>query len=278
VLTPGRLNLHESELVAVQTRATDITGSFDPTGKFISAPKGSSEVDFEQDLIASVRVLSRGQLSVTVPLVETYRRSPSLGADGRVSSIVDTGGGVGDIQVNARWDATLTGASRFIPGVAVLASLTMPTGVPPELATHPLGSDATGAGMVQGALGLSLEQTFGDALVNLTGSATLHTSRDIDGVHTLLGPSFNAFAAVGYSFAPLPVVAVTVSYTGALDTQTDGVASSGRTQLRFGLSTGYAFNDSWRIQGGVFGDPPAAHFGQGQPSGAGLSATVFRTW
>jgi hypothetical protein len=270
-LSPGRLNLHESELVGLQFKGTVVTGAFGGNGSFTPQPPGTGEVDFEEDLIASLRVLDRGQFTVVLPLVETWRHE---------TGISDSGGGVGDLQVNLRWDATNAGASRTIPGIAVLASLLLPTGLPPEDATHVLSTDATGVGMVQGTLGLSLEQTFGKVLVNLTGSGTLHTARTVQGMHTELGPSFNAFAALGYSFDAGPVAALTASYTGELDSLNDGTPQpeSSRTQLRFAITGGYAITDQWRIQGGVFADPPAAHFGENQPSGAGMSATLLRVW
>src|SRR5262249_41738307 len=66
VLTPGRLNLHESGLVGVQVRGMANTGSFNASGAFVGVPKGVAEGDFEQDLIATLRVLSRGQFTVLV--------------------------------------------------------------------------------------------------------------------------------------------------------------------------------------------------------------------
>jgi hypothetical protein len=275
VLTPGRLNLHESALVGVQVKGTGSIGSFDANGAFVGNPKRVAEGDFEQDLIATLRVLGSGQFTVVVPIVETYRHEEGISAGG---------GGFGDIQVGARWDATQAGASVTIPGIAVLASVVLPTGLPPEQvdqSANTLGTHATGTGAVQGAFGAAVEQTFGKVLVNLTGSVTLHSARTVYGVHTQLGPAFNAFAAMGYDFGPGPVVAATVSYTGTLATMNDGIAApeSTRTQLRFGLATGYAFTDSWRMQGGVFADPPAAHFGKNQPiAGVGASATLFRTF
>jgi hypothetical protein len=270
VLSPGRLQVHESALVGVLVRGTGVTGSFDAKGAFV-APKGAIEADFEEDLVATLRVLADGQFTVIAPIVETYRHVPGIS---------DAGGGLGDLQVSARWDATYAGASVRIPGIAVLATLVLPTGLPLEQAKHPLSSDATGTGAVQGGLGLSLEQTFGKVLYNLTGSGTLHTARTVGGVRTQLGPSFNAFAALGYSFDAGPVAAVTASYTGTLDARTNGAdePSSARTQLRFALSGGWSFDDRWRMQASVFGDPPARHFGQSQPAGLGASIVLFRTW
>jgi hypothetical protein len=270
VLSPGRLQVHETALVGVLVRGTDIFGSFDANGRFVP-PGGAIEGDFEQDLIATVRFLSDGQLTVVLPVVETYRRQ---------APITDAGGGVGDVQASVRWDFTYAGSSVRIPGIAVLGTLVLPTGLPVEQASHPLASDATGTGYVQGGLGVSLEQTFGKWLVNLTGSGTLHSSRTVAGIHTQLGPSFNAFAALGYSFDAGPVAAVSASYTGTLDARADGEDEPGtaRTELRFALSGGYSLNDRWRLQASVFGDPPAPHFGQSQPAGAGASAVIFHVW
>jgi hypothetical protein len=276
VLTPGRLNLHKDALVGVQLRGTGAIGAFDAKGNFHPNPGGDREGDFEEDLIASLRFLTRGQVTLLVPVLETYRREKT-----NAGFISDFGGGVGDLQVTARWDATLAGASLRIPGIAVLASVILPTGVPPELAAHVLTADATGAGTVRGGLGLSLEQTFGKVLVNLTGSGTLTSARNLGGTHTELGPSFNAFAALGYSFEPGPVLALTASYTASLDSKINGVPTpnSARTQLRLALSVGHVFTDAWRMQATLFGDPPGPQAGQNQPTaGVGLSATLFHTW
>lgn len=262
--------MHESALVGVLVRGTAITGSFDSDGGFVT-PKGAVEADFEEDVVATLRVLSDGQFTVVAPIVETYRRVPGIS---------DVGAGFGDLQVSARWDVTYAGSSSRVPGIALLGTLVLPTGLPLEQARHPLSADATGTGAVRGGVGLSLEQTFGKVLVHLTGSGMMHTARTVHGVHTQLGPLFHAFAALGYSFDAGPVVAVSASYLGSAAARTDGVTQpdSARTQLRLALSGGYAFNDSWRMQASVFGDPPARHAGQNQPAGVGASAALFRVW
>src|SRR5262249_54157385 len=53
-LSPGRLELHESALVGLQARLSGITGSFDQRGAFIPNPRGTTEVDVEQDFIATL--------------------------------------------------------------------------------------------------------------------------------------------------------------------------------------------------------------------------------
>lgn len=270
-LVPGRLNMGEDALAAVQVRGTGVTGSFDAAGRFVRSPRGATEIGLEQDLIATVRVLEDGQLSILAPVVETVRRLPGAS---------DAGGGLGDLQYAARWDFTITGMSPPIPGIAVLASLTLPTGVAPEQARRPLGTDATGTGAFHGAFGAALEQTFGRVLINVTGSVTIHSARSVQGMHAQLGPTFSVFGALGWWFDGGAALALTASYLGELATRNDGVAvpDSGRALLRLGLSGGYSFSSAWRLQASVFGDPPAPHAGQNQPAGVGGAATLLRTW
>jgi hypothetical protein len=143
---------------------------------------------------------------------------------------------------------------------------------------HPLATDATGTGAFQGVFGLAAEQTFGHVLVNLTGAVTLHSARDVAGMHTQQGPAFATSAAVGWMFDAGPVLALTAAYTAQLEARSDGAAvpDTARRFLRLGVSGGVPFNDSWRIQGGVFSDVPA--LGQNEPAGVGGAATVIRVW
>src|SRR5437899_11150816 len=78
---PGRLQLFEDAAVAVGVRVVN--------------PWSNQELDLEQDFIGTVRVLKHGQIGVVIPLVETY-----LGLSGRT----DTGGGIGDVTLTARYD------------------------------------------------------------------------------------------------------------------------------------------------------------------------------
>src|SRR5262249_56874513 len=73
VLTPARLTPLDDALLGLQLRGARIVGSFDSSGGYVSAPDGSTELDLEQDLIGTVRVLGRGQLSLMVPFVQTLR-------------------------------------------------------------------------------------------------------------------------------------------------------------------------------------------------------------
>jgi len=160
-VTPGRLALHEIALVGLQAKAATELGSFDAQGRYAGSPAGASELDFEQDLFGAVRVLNRGQVAVLVPLDETRRTAQGL---------AEFGGGLGDINLNLRYDFTLAGASLVVPGIAALVGITFPTGRPPDAPDlRPLATGATGVGAYQVNLGLAVEQAFGPWLMNATG-------------------------------------------------------------------------------------------------------------
>ena len=181
--------------------------------------------------------------------------------------------------VSFRYDFTLAGASPTIPGIAVIAGATFPTGRTPERASPPLASDATGLGMMQGKLGLALEQTYGQLLLNLTSSVVVSASRDLGGGHRAHeAPLLDVSAAAGYFDHQGDAVAFTAEYAAHFGSSLDGVAQpdSARGLLRLGVSAGRPAFDTWRVQGAIFADPPIPHVDFGQPLGLGLSFLLIR--
>src|SRR5690349_20868994 len=77
-LTPGWLANHERALVGAQLRMTETHGSYPTTGRFYAPPPGR-DARVETSLYGSLRLVPRGQISATAPLVFTRRR-----ANGRV--------------------------------------------------------------------------------------------------------------------------------------------------------------------------------------------------
>jgi hypothetical protein len=270
-LTPARLALHEDALVGLQLKGSDLYGSFDGGRRFLGASAGAKELDFEQDLAGSVRVLRRGQLSAILPMVETYRSVPGLS---------EAGGDLGDLQLGARWDFTISGSSVIVPGIALAAGVMLPTGRAPEAATKPLGTDATGIGALQTSIALALEQTFGPWLVNVTGVTAWRAPRTVGSVHAQQGLQFVASAAGGYSFASGPVVALTLAYTAELDAtiNREAIPKSGRAATRIGVAGGVPINDLWRMQGSLATDLPIHYFGWNQPASAVLTLMILRSW
>ncbi|MFT3766782.1 MAG: transporter [Minicystis sp.] len=270
-LGPARLAPHEDGLAAVQIKIGGVYGSFDAHRRFIASPSGTVELDLEQDLIGAVRVLDHGQISLQIPLVETYRRVPGLS---------EAGGGLGDMVLGARWEFTYAGRSRFIPGIALSAGLLVPTGRAPESASGPLAASATGIGAFQGSTALALEHTFGPILVNLTGSVSWRSARTVGALREQQGVQLVASAAGGYTFRNSAVLALTAAYTAELSPSIDGtpVPDGGRAATRVGLAGGYPFAFAWRLQGTVYADLPVRFFGWNQPISSGMTFVLIRSF
>jgi hypothetical protein len=267
-VTPGRLELHEDALVGLQTRSAVVIGSYDVQDRYIASPSGDGEADLEQDLFGALRLLQRAQIALLVPMVETLRSTPQDGSH--------AGGGIGDVNVSARYDFLIAGESR-LPGIALLAGITFPTGTPADAARSRLAVDATGVGAFQGNLALALEQTFGPWLANVTAMVA---QRSPHGGETL-GTQITFLGASGYTFSNEAALAVVVSYSfegDASDSQGVAVPESAKSLSTFSLSLLWPISDAWRFLGGAFINPPAASLGSNQPAAAGLTLTLIRSW
>lgn len=270
-LTPGRLALHEDALIGLQMRGGYVLGSWSPSGQYLASPARAVELDLDQALLGAVRLTERLQAGVVMPVVQTYR-SNDLGSE--------LGAGFGDLQIGGRYDFVLAGESRRVPGIALLASATLPTGVPPEQAKKALATDATGVGCVRLGGGLALEQQFGHVLVNLTGSASWASPRTTTGINAQDGLSFGAFAALGWVWNNTGALALTGSFAAELPGTVDGktVNGDGRASTRVGLAGGSPVTDHLRLSGSLFLDLPASALGRGQPAQAGLTFILIRSW
>jgi hypothetical protein len=265
----ARLAPHEDAVAGLGARLVWLYGSMDGERRYVPAPPKTAELDLQQDFVGTVRVLGHGQLTAIVPIVETYRKVPGL---------AEVGGGLGDVQLAARYDFIEPGASPQWPGMALSFGLTLPTGRAPETSS-PLATASTGTGSTQAGAQIALERGFGDVLVNLSGSALWQAPRVVFDLHEQRGPAFTAFAAGGYSFRNGVVAALTAAYTAELDGRLEGVTvpGSGHELTRVGVSGGYALSSDWRLQASLFGDLPVGPLARNQPLGAGLSAMLLRS-
>jgi len=276
VVTPGRLALHEAALVGVQLKAAAEFGSFDAQGRYGALAPGASELDFEQDALAAIRLSPHAQAALLLPILETRRASGTQS---------EFGGGFGDTNLNLRYDFTFAGASKTIPGVGILAGITFPTGTPADSKRiRPLATDATGIGAFQGSLGLALEQVFGPWLINLTGVVAQRSSRTVrqSGVtiHEHLAAQWTALCAVGYVFPSEVALALSASYTTEGNATIDGSSapdSSHRTTtVTFaGL---LPVSDSWRAQAALFQNVPISSLSVNQPALLGGSLIAVYAW
>lgn len=275
-VTPGRMGLHEIALVGLQTKAAAELGSFDAQGRYAGSPAGASELDFEQDLFGAVRVLDRGQVAVLVPLDETRRTSQGL---------AEFGGGLGDINLNLRYDFTLAGASVVVPGIAALAGVTFPTGKPPDAPDlRPLATDATGIGAYQVNFGLAFEQAFGPWLVNVTGIVAARTARTVESsgvtIHERLASQWTALASLGYVLPSEAALAVSASYAAEGDSTIDGqkTPDSGHRLTTLTASGLLPLSDTWRLQSALFVNPPVSNLSLNQTALGGWLFTVVHSW
>jgi hypothetical protein len=268
-VTPGRLELHEDALVGVKASMAAVFGSYDTSGRYVPSPSGDSEGDFEQDLFGAVRVLRHGQVALLVPLVQTLRATPTNGSH--------FGGGIGDVNLSARYDFVVAGQSLYCPGIAVLGGITFPTGRPVESATPPLAVDATGIGAFQASFGLGLEQTFGPWFVGATGIVAERTPR----FGERLGAQVTLLAAGAYTFTNDVALAVALSYAFEGDaTASNGadLALTSKHLTTVSLSALWPVNDAWRLVGSLLVNPPLYTFGNNQVVAAGLTIAVIRSW
>jgi hypothetical protein len=281
VLTPGRLGLHEDALVGTELHASLVLGNYDSSGHYTAQPSTNKEDDFEEDLFAAVRVFRRGQVALLIPLDQTWRHEPVFGAPAASAF----GGGIGDINLSARYDFIRAGESRFVPGIAALAGLTAPTGrAPTSSSAGMFAVDATGTGAWQGNLGLALEQSFGHWLVNVSGlfawrapfsaQATSSARQSID---EALAPQWITLVGGGYVWSNEAAVALFGSYTIEGSPSVNGVSQpdSGRRALLVGLSGFYPLTDHLRVQASLFSNPPFSGPAAGQTATAGLTFTLI---
>ena len=272
-VTPGRLAMHEDALVGVQARASHVFGSFDSNGHYSTPPAGSSEQDLEQDAIGALRLplIDRAQIALLVPLIETRRTA---------RGVAELGGGLGDVNLSARYDFLYAGQNRYVPGIAALAGVTFPTGRAPEAAKQAQATDATGTGAFQGNLGLAVEQLFGAWLVTAYGIVAKRTPRTAQGIRTELGTQWTALVAVAYSLPHDYAIAAFASYTGEGNADVQGVEAVGTARRIpvLGVSGVVPVTQHFRLQGALSGNPPIPSLGKNQPATIGLAVTGLYAW
>lgn len=256
---PGRLMVHEDALVGLDMRAGRELGAFDDRAAFAAA--SGDELAFEEGVFAAVRLAGRGQAAVRAPLVQTFRD---------LRGVREFGGGLGDLQLEGRWDFVEAGQLLHVPGIALVASAVLPTGRAPEEVQNPLGTDATGIGAFQATGGLALEHVFGDFLASAAGTVGARASRTVFGERVPSSLLWSVAGTVGVILPREAVVALAATFTDEPDAQ--------RRWLRLGVSAGMPLSDEWRIQGGLFGDPPMSGSGRNQPASTGLTFVLIRSW
>jgi hypothetical protein len=215
-----------------------------------------------------LRVLAEGQLGVTVPVQQGVRWA---------NGASEVGVGLGDVQASFRYDFLLAGESAHLPGLALLAGVTLPTGRAPESARQPLGSDATGAGLWQGGLGVGVEQTLGHVFLQGSGLVQQSLPRTVSGVHETLGPTFTLALSAGWAFDAGAALAVSASGLVGLPAWLEGVRVTGSERVRTSLSVGGALPVSqvFRLQASLAAQLPV---GMNEVMSLSFSVVLIRSW
>ncbi len=258
-------------MIGTQTRAGFVLGSHDVDGKYQSSPARTSEVDFGEDIFGAARIGRRLQLALLAPLVLTHRRA---------REVTDTGGGLGDVNVSARYDFHLAGQDPILPGIALLAGVSLPTGRAPDAARHTLAADATGIGALQANAGLALEQTFGPWLVSVSAFVGARTTRNVrtgdQSIRETLGPQLTSLAGLAYSFDMARALALVASFSVEGNATIDGHLAHGTARRVLALTAAgvLPLADAWRLQASVSMNPPISDLGKNFPATAGGALTV----
>jgi hypothetical protein len=264
---PARLARQEVLLVGVEARARWAYGSLDGGGAFRTPPKGAYDVALEQDLFVTGRLLRRGQLTATLPFVETLRGT---------SASSSSGGGLGDVRAAARWDLLFPEEVRWVPGIAVLAGGSLPTGVPAERASDALATGATGTGTASGWVGLGVEQTTGPWLFGGLGQIAFRADRTVDGMHSSLPPRFLAGIYGAWATKHHVALSLSASYSAEGDASVDGreVPGTARRVLQLGTGLQIPLGDAGRIIVSATFHPPFEVVSAGEPTYLGLSLAL----
>lgn len=266
---PARLQDSENALLGFRAGASFVYGSFDDQRVLHGQPAGASEVDFGQALLVTARAGNEPvQFSVSVPFAETLRSA---------GGVDDAGGGLGDLQLSARWDVTRAGKDPIMPGIAPLVSITAPSGTAADAAKNALGADATGLGALQFGVGLALEQIFGRTLFALATTVQLHAARDVAGVHSQLGPDLAATLGVSYTFKNGWALGGAFTYSNSFDTSVDGkdVPNTARALSQFAITGAVPVRSDMRLLGSIFFVPPISSVAQNEAATVGFALTII---
>lgn len=262
-----RLASEESALAGLDARAQTSVGTLDASGRYRSSR--TRDLALEQRLFGTIRVLSRGQVAATVPIVETVKGSETASA---------AGGGVGDVQLSTRWDLVYSGEAW--PGLALLAGVSAPTGRPAERAEDSLGAGATGTGTTQGWGGLAIERIRGPWLYGGSVLVTMRAPRDLGPVHSSLAPRFTTALMGAHAWTSGLAISLGTSWDVEDRARANGevVSGSARRALRVTSALQVRLGDQARLVASIYTIPPLPAVTAGEASSVGISLAVVRPW
>src|SRR6185436_1877259 len=189
------------------------------------------------------------------------------------------GAGVGDLNFGARYDLFRYDELAPYPGIALLAGVTVPSGIAPDRASNVLATDASGIGAVQGTLGVSFEQFYAkNILLGASALVTQRLPRDVDGRSEMLGVQLSAVLTAGWVFDDGAGIAFNARYDGEGNASLEGesIPSTSRRAMTFSFIGGLPLENGFRLQMSAGDVPPISGFGENQ--NASFALTFAMLW
>lgn len=260
-----RLRAWEAAAVGVTGAFSTAPGQWDPDGQWRSF-RDYGEREWRLSASGLLRVHRRLQLHGLLPVVLNQR-------DGTARS--ETGGGLGDLQVAARYDLSSVGEAGAWPGLALSLGVLAPTGRPLDESRSQLGADATGRGAWVISPGMTLEQVWGGRFLQATAAATIPLPHErADHVSQRFGPGVVVGLASGLEIVPGQVVLgalLRLSWESSLALDGRTIDNSGRADSAVGLSVAWDATEYLTVQAGVEVGLLLSHLGDNQPGRVGGS-------
>lgn len=265
----GRLGLWEESAAGVRATGANTLGSWDAAGTWRDNPEGWLDGELRVDAYGLLRITDRAQVHVLFPYFENLR-----GVDDDLA----LAGGLGDVELGARWDLLSVGELEPWPAVGVTVSALLPSGVRPEDAEAPYGADATGRGAMGAAAALSVEESFGKAYarVDLGGTVYAPFRRADLGRSQLYGPTLAAAASAGGAVLDglLLGVMAGLAHDRPLTLGDEEQADSVATAASAGLLASWSLDPHWTVLANVTSGIFLDALGQNRPGRVSASLGV----
>ena len=268
-----RLGIGEQAALTVSTRLADRFGSYDVQSQFLTIPRGSVDIDTRTELAGIVRPSTRFQIGFAVPFVLNIRQ---FGSD------VATGGGMGDLSFQGRFDVISLSTTRSWPAIALTAGVTFPTGRSAMDASNVLAADITGLGVAEVRPGVFVEHSFsGRASAIFAASVGFRSEGDAPpGPHFQLAPRIRVLGAIGPVFDSGLSLSFGVFHEREAAPTIDHVTPPDSDRRRTAMLgfVGYDFRSSFTLLGSIELDIPLRYVGQNEPAYAAISIGLRRSF
>jgi hypothetical protein len=266
----ARLASFETALIGFALRLDVKTGDFNSGAEYSSA-RNDRHRGLKEDLLLGVRIVKGLQAGASLSFLQTWRSS---------RDDADFGGGLGDLGLSLRYDILEPGEHDFIPGIAISAGTSIPTGKPIEESTHHLAADATTSGFVQGALALSVSDTFfEEQLVVETVAAYTHWfPRRVEELSVARGEQVTISLGASWVIARDLSLGALAAFDFQGGIEVDGVGSPGSSRRSTTLALVAALRvESVRLQASLFDTLPIDELGKNEPAMLGIRLAVIGT-